>query len=121
MDKPKNTKTAIFTWGSLYLMCSFIFFLVLIIIAANVWQKSSSDGLLDIILAIGVLLQGLMVFAVTKTLDATNRMCAYLVEVAHMYEQKEDSTGFKQPWACPICQQQNNYWDEKCVKCGQRR
>ena len=121
MDKPKNTRTAIVTWGSFYLMGSFIFFLVLILTAVNVWQKSNSEGLVDIVLGIGILLQGLMVFAITKTLDATNRMCAYLVEVAQIYEQKQDSSSFKEPWSCPICQQQNSYWDEKCVKCGQRR
>ena len=120
MEKPNVTRTAVLPWASFYVMCSFIFCLVLILMGVNAWQKPDSNGLVDILLAIGVLLQGLMVFFIAKALDATNKMCAYLVELAHPDEQKA-SGSYKEPWSCPICQQQNNYWDENCVKCGHRR
>jgi len=121
MDKPKHTKTAVLPWGSFYLMCSIFSFLVLVLIGLNAWQKTNLEGIAYIALAVGVLLQGLMVFSISKTLDATNRMCAYLVEVAQGYEQRQASSSYKEPWSCPVCQQQNNYWDENCIKCGQRR
>ncbi len=121
MDKPKPIKTEVLPWGSFYLMCSIIFFLVLILAGVNAWQKSNSEGLVDIAVAVGILLQGLVVFSITRTLDATNKMCIYLIQVAQMYEQKHASESYKDPWSCPVCKQENNYWDEKCSKCGQRR
>jgi hypothetical protein len=121
MDKPVHTKTAVLPWGSFYLMCSFISFLVLMLIGLSEWQKTNPEGFIEIALAVGVLLQGLMVFSITRTLDATNRMCAYLVELAKGADQKQASGSYKEPWSCPICKQQNNYWDENCVKCGHRR
>jgi hypothetical protein len=121
MDKPTHTKTTVLPWGSFYLMCSFIAFLALILVGLNAWQKPNSEGLVDIAIAVGVLFQGLMVFSIAKALDATNRMCAYLVELAQRDEKENASGSYKDPWSCPICQQQNSYWDEKCVKCGHAR
>jgi hypothetical protein len=121
MDEPKPTKTAVLPWGYFYLMCSFLFCLALVLIGLNALQKPGSEGLVDILVAAVVLLQGIILFMITRTLDVTNKMCAYLVEVAEAYEREKASGSYKAPWACPICQQQNNYWDEKCIKCGQRR
>jgi hypothetical protein len=121
MDKPTHTKTTVSSWGFFYLICSVICFLLLLLFGLDKLQKATSEGIAYIALAIGVLLQGITVFSITRTLDATNRMCAYLVEVAKGDEKEESSGSYKDPWVCPICKQQNSYWDEKCVKCGHTR
>ena len=121
MDTPTRTKTAVLSWGIFYLICSAIAFILLLFFGVDKLQKASSDGIAYIAVAIGVLLQGIMVFSITKALDATNRMCEYLVEAAQGAEQDEASRSYKDPWSCPICKQQNAYWDEKCVKCGHPR
>lgn len=121
MDKPAHTRTTVFSWGIFYLMCSLIGFLLFMLFGVDKLQKSTSDGIAFFALGVGVLLQGVMVFSISKTLDATNRMCSYLVELADAAEKEKASSSYKEPWSCPICQQQNAYWDEKCVKCGHAR
>jgi hypothetical protein len=121
MVKPAKTQTTVFAWGIFYLICSFIGFLLLFLFGVDKMQKAPSDGIALCAGAVGVFLQGLMMFSIAKSLDATNRMCSYLVDIAEAAEKERASTAYKEPWSCPICKQQNSYWDEKCVKCGHAR